>query len=205
MTSEDQPQIYLITPPAFELEPFAVQLANVLDAHEVACVRLALASSDEDTVARTADTLREVTHARDIALVISEHLMLVQRLGLDGLHLNDARNVRAARKELGPDAIVGAFCGTSRHDGMNAGEAGADYVCFGPLQAGSLGDGSFAEPELFQWWSEMIEVPVVAEGGLTEDLARQLAPYTDFFGIGDEIWTADSPADRLGVLLSAMG
>lgn len=205
MTSEDQPQIYLITPPAFELEPFAVQLANVLDAHEVACVRLALASSDEDTIARTADTLREVTHARDIALVISEHLMLVQRLGLDGLHLNDARNVRAARKELGPDAIVGAFCGTSRHDGMNAGEAGADYVCFGPLQAGSLGDGSFAEPELFQWWSEMIEVPVVAEGGLTEDLARQLAPYTDFFGIGDEIWTADSPADRLGVLLSAMG
>ena len=88
---------------------------------------------------------------------------------------------------------------------MNAGEAGADYVCFGPLQAGSLGDGSFAEPELFQWWSEMIEVPVVAEGGLTEDLARELAPYTDFFGIGDEIWTADSPADRLGVLLSAMG
>ena len=80
MTIEDQPQIYLITPPAFELEPFAVQLANVLDAHEVACVRLALASSDEDTVARTADTLREVTHARDIALVISEHLMLVQRL-----------------------------------------------------------------------------------------------------------------------------
>ena len=205
MTTEDQPQIYLITPPAFELEPFAVQLANVLDAHEVACVRLELASSDEDTVARTADTLREVTHARDIALVISEHLMLVQRLGLDGLHLNDARNVRAARKELGPDAIVGAFCGTSRHDGMNAGEAGTDYVCFGPLQAGSLGDGSFAEPELFQWWSEMIEVPVVAEGGLTEDLARQLAPYTDFFGIGDEIWTADSPADRLGVLLSAMG
>ena len=205
MTTEDQPQIYLITPPAFELEPFAAQLANVLDAHEVACVRLALASSDEDTIARTADTLREVTHARDIALVISEHLMLVQPLGLDGLHLNDARNVRAARKELGPDAIVGAFCGTSRHDGMNAGEAGTDYVCFGPLQAGSLGDGSFAEPELFQWWSEMIEVPVVAEGGLTEDLARQLAPYTDFFGIGDEIWTADSPADRLGVLLSAMG
>ena len=36
MTTEDQPQIYLITPPAFELEPFAVQLANVLDAHEVA-------------------------------------------------------------------------------------------------------------------------------------------------------------------------
>lgn len=205
MTAEDQPQIYLVTPPAFEPEPFAAQLAKVLDAQEVACVRLALASSDADTVARTADTLREVTHARDIALVISDHLMLVQRLGLDGVHLGDARTVRAARKELGPDAIVGAFCGTSRHDGMNAGEAGADYVCFGPLQAGALGDGSFAEPELFQWWSEMIEVPVVAEGGLTEDLVRQLAPYTDFFGIGDEIWTADSPADRLGTLLAAMG
>ena len=36
------------------------------------------------------------------------------------------------------DAIVGAFCGTSRHDGMTAGEMGADYVSFGPVAAVSL-------------------------------------------------------------------
>ena len=49
------------------------------------------------------------------------------------MHLTQgARGVRHARKELGADAIVGAFCGASRHEGMNAGEAGADYVSFAP-------------------------------------------------------------------------
>ena len=200
------PQIYLITPPEFELSTFPDLLARTLDSHEVACVRLALASRDEDRISRAADALREVTHARDIALVLDEHTMLADRLGLDGVHLTDAaRSVRDTRKALGDDAIVGAFCGTSRHDGMSAGEAGADYVSFGPVQASALGDGSFAEAALFEWWSEMIEVPVVAEGGLTTDLVRALAGYTDFFGIGDEIWGVEDPAAALGDLIAAMG
>ena len=47
-----QPQLYLITPPTFDLEVFPDLLARVLDAQAVACVRLALASKDEDNVAR---------------------------------------------------------------------------------------------------------------------------------------------------------
>ncbi len=108
------------------------------------------------------------------------------------------------RKDLGEDAIVGAFCGTSRHDGMTAGELGADYVSFGPVGATPLGDGSRAGLELFEWWSEMIQVPVVAEGALDTDLIRTLAPHTDFFGIGDEIWGCDDPAAMLERLRDAM-
>ncbi|MDP5216266.1 thiamine phosphate synthase [Ruegeria sp. 2205SS24-7] len=205
MDSPEQPQIYLITPPEIDLEQFPDQMAKVLDGAEIACIRLALSSRDEDHVARVSDALREVAHARDIALVISDHVLMAQRLGLDGVHLSDAaRSIRAARKELGPDAIVGSFCGISRHDGMTAGEAGADYVSFGPVGATALGDGAFAEADLFQWWSEMIEVPVVAEGGLSDELIRQLAPQTDFFGIGDEIWTAPDPLARLKELLAVM-
>ncbi|MEM6303586.1 MAG: thiamine phosphate synthase [Pseudomonadota bacterium] len=206
MTPPDQPQIYLITPPEVELSRFPLLLGQVLDAHPVACVRLALASRDEDRISRAADALREVTHARDVALVISEHLQLVERLGLDGVHLPDgARSVRAARKALGPDAIVGSFCSASRHDGMTAGEAGADYVSFGPVQASALGDGSFAQAELFAWWSEMIEVPVVAEGALSVQTVRTLAPVTDFFGVGAEIWEAPDPTEALAELITAMG
>ena len=78
----EQPQIYLVTPPSFELGQFPGQLARVLDEIEVACVRLDLVSRDEDTLSRAADALREVTHARDIALVISDHQILAERLGL---------------------------------------------------------------------------------------------------------------------------
>jgi thiamine-phosphate pyrophosphorylase len=206
MDTHETPQLYLVTPSEFELSSFPDLLARMLDTHRIACVRLGMATRDEDRLSRAADTLREVTHARDIALVLSDHTVLADRLGLDGVHLSDAaRSVRTTRKVLGEDAIVGAFCGSSRHDAMSAGEAGADYVCFGPVSASALGDGSFAPLEVFEWWSEMIEVPVVAEGGLDAARIAQLTPYTDFFAFGDEVWRAEDPVARLGELIEAMG
>lgn len=203
MADIERPQINLITPPAFDPEEFAPRLAAVLDASEIACLRLSLATRDQDAQARAADACREIAHARDVAIVIDTHLLLVERLGLDGVHLPDgARNVRKARKDLGPEAIVGAYCGATRHEGMSAGEAGADYVAFGPVGATALGTGTQAEHELFQWWSEMIEVPVIAEGALTPELVATFAPVSDFLAIGEEIWGEDDPAAALKRLLA---
>ena len=205
MADDARPQIYLSTPPAFELSTFPDRIAEVLDAYDVACVRLSMATTDEDALSRAADALRVVCHEADVALVIDTHVGLVERLGLDGVHLLDgARTIRTVRKTLGPDAIVGAFCGASRHEGMTAGEIGADYVSFGPAGDTALGDGTKADFELFQWWSEMIEIPVVAEGALTAEVIRQLSPVTDFFGIGEEIWREDDAVFALGQLIEAM-
>ncbi|MDD9978353.1 MAG: thiamine phosphate synthase [Boseongicola sp.] len=205
MAEPERPQIYLVSPPEIELSTFPDILAEVLDEYEIACLRLALASHDEDTLSRAGDTLREVAHARDVAIVIDTHVALAERLGLDGVHLNDgSRSVRAARKALGSDAIVGSYCAQSRHDGMTAAESGADYVAFGPIGETALGDGSHAELELFEWWSQMIEVPVVAEGALTPEAISRVAPFTDFFGIGEEIWRTDDPMFALSSLFSAM-
>ncbi|NRA99691.1 MAG: thiamine phosphate synthase [Rhodobacteraceae bacterium] len=201
MAEPEHPQIYLLTPPAFKLAAFRDELARVLDKVAVACVRLDIASRDEATVAQAADTLRDVAHARDVAIVLSEHVGMVERLGLDGVHLKDgARSVRSARKALGPDAIVGAFCGTSRHDGLSAGEAGADYVAFGPMRATELGDGAAADYDLFAWWSEMIEVPIVAEGSLDLESVQKFRDATDFFAIGEELWSAEDPAAAISEL-----
>ncbi|MFZ1467516.1 MAG: thiamine phosphate synthase [Paracoccaceae bacterium] len=206
MAAEDRPQITLITPPAFELETFPGQLIRVLEAVDVACLRLSLASKDADILSRAADACREVTHARDVAIVIDNHIALAERLGLDGVHLTDgARNLRKARKDLGADAIIGAFCGVTRHEGISAAEAGADYVAFGPVGATGLGDGSMADQPLFQWWSEMIEVPVIAEGGLTAELIATFGTITDFFAVGEEIWGQDDPAAALQTLLAPLG
>jgi thiamine-phosphate pyrophosphorylase len=206
MTTAERPQIYLLTPPEFELSAFPARLDEVLDSHAVACLRLSLATRDEDRIARAADAVREVAHAHDVALVIDSHVGLVERLGLDGVHLTDgARSVRKVRKDLGPDAIVGAFCGASKHDGMNAGEAGADYIAFGPVGQTALGDGTRADYDLFEWWSEMIELPVVAEGALDEETIARLAPVTDFFAIGEEIWREDDAVAALTRLAARMG
>ena len=206
MAETDRPQIYLITPPDLDLAVFPDRLSAVLDSTDIACIRLSLATKDEDRIARTADALRSVAHARDVALVIETHVLMVEQLGLDGVHLTDgARSIRKVRKDLGSDAIIGAYCGVTRHDGISAAEAGADYVAFGPVGNTPLGDGSKAEAGLFEWWSEMIEVPVVAEGSLTAELIAKLGPVTDFFGIGDEVWQSEDAAAALRSLLVPLG
>lgn len=200
--ADDRPQLYLVTPPQIDLDGFPDLLGRTLDAVPVACLRLGLATRDADDVARAADALRAVAHARDVPLVVSRYVSMVERLGLDGVHLEDgARGVREARKELGAEAIVGAFAGASRHDGMNAGEAGADYVALGPVADGGLGE-PVADLDLFAWWSEMIELPVVAEGGLIAadgglGLVTTLAPIADFLCFGEDLWRQPDPVALL--------
>lgn len=204
-SAADGPRLYLIAPAEFSSAGDPDRIATILDGFDVACVRLSPTAGSEDVVARAADALRAVCHARDVPLVVADHFRLVTRLGLDGVHLTDgARQVRAVRKALGADAIVGAFCRASRHDGMTAAEIGADYVSFGPVGASGLGDGTVAEPDLFAWWSEMIEVPVVAEGALTPEVAASLAGTADFLAIGPEIWGDEAPKAALQRLMASI-
>ncbi|WP_373356730.1 thiamine phosphate synthase [Pseudoroseicyclus sp. CXY001] len=204
--ADDLPQIYLVTPSDFELSAFLPRLEACLDALPVACLRLALSGSDEGRIGRAADGLREAAHARDVPIVIESHGLIAKSHGLDGVHLTDgARQVKAWRKEFGEDGIVGTFCEASRHEGMNAGELGADYVAFGPAGASALGRGEPVDPELFAWWSQMIEVPVIAEGALDEGLIRALAPMVDFLALGEEIWREDDAAAALTRLAAARG
>lgn len=195
----DMPQLYLISPAEVDA-PYPELLARVLDAHPVACLRLDLATRDEDRVRRAADACREVAHRVDVPVVIADHAAMVEPLGLDGVHLRDPRSLRKLRADWGPDPIIGAFCGTSRHDGLAAGEAGADYVAFGPAGTTALGAGGRAGPDLFAWWSEMIEVPVVAEGALDAAVVEALSGVADFIALGEEIWSAEDPVARLRAL-----
>jgi thiamine-phosphate pyrophosphorylase len=191
-TPESPARLYLTTPRHFEPEPFAALAERALAAHAVACLRLDLGDAPEGAWRDAANHLLPVAHAHDVALVIAEHHRLVRPLGLDGVHLGTSRvSVRELRKALGPDRIIGAFAGVSRHVGMTLAEAGADYVSFGPVgETGGLGDGTRAEDALFEWWAEVIETPVVAEGGVTPADATRLAPYADFIVPDPAIWSA---------------
>lgn len=185
-----RPRLYLNTPFLFEPKPFAEQLAQALDAGDVACVRLRLSGASEDELRFAIEVLRPVCHARETALLVADFFRLVPDTGLDGVHFEDGRNAqREARALLGPEAIIGVGCGASRDRGLNAGERGADYVSFGPVAAAAaLATGEIAEPGLFVWWQTMIELPVVAEGGMTPALAERLCGAADFIAASRSVW-----------------
>ncbi|MEM7744592.1 MAG: thiamine phosphate synthase [Pseudomonadota bacterium] len=192
---ETAPRLYLATPQQFDPEAFAGPLTSVLAAVPVACVRLDLGAAAEEDWTRAANYLIGPCHDADVALVVADHLRLVEALGLDGVHLGTSRMpVRDARKKLGPDRIVGGYASASRHQGMVMAEAGADYVSLGPVgDTGLLGDDARAEDELFHWWAEMIETPVVAEGGVTATDAERLKDFVDFFVPDVRLWQSANP------------
>ncbi|MEM8793390.1 MAG: thiamine phosphate synthase [Pseudomonadota bacterium] len=193
-------RLYLVTPDQFEPEPFASDLAKLFDNVPIACLRLDLGGAAEDDWRRAANHLLPVCHDAEIPLVIAEHYRMVRPLGLDGVHLRrGVTPVRSVRKELGADAIVGAEAGNSKHTGMTLAEAGADYVTLGPVTlTGSLGGEGIADLELFIWWSEMIETPVVAEGGVDLEAARDLAACADFMVPDRGLWR--DPAELMSTL-----
>ncbi|MEM9781498.1 MAG: thiamine phosphate synthase [Pseudomonadota bacterium] len=194
------PRLYLVTPAlsGAETARFSDTVEAALATGLVACLRLAMVPDADDAAwTAAANRLLPLCHAADVPLVATDRPMLVAPLGLDGVHLSaSSASIGRLRKELGKDVIIGADGGAERHRAMVLAEAGADYVTIGPVAA--------AGDELYQWWSEMIETPVVAEGGIDVDAALRLGPMIDFATPDpDLIWP--SPATALPAFAEALG
>ncbi|MBP2298070.1 thiamine phosphate synthase [Azospirillum picis] len=185
-------RLYLVTPPAFEPAAFAPLLAEALDGGDVACVQLRLKGCSDDDVRRACDLLRPVAQERDVAFILNDHPGLARETGCDGVHVGQTDTpYRDARRILGNDAIVGVTCHDSRHLAMIAGEEGADYVAFGAFFPTTTKAAEYkAEPDLLSWWSELMEVPCVAIGGITADnCAPLVSAGADFLAVVNAVWS----------------
>jgi len=189
-------QLYLITPPSFQVETFLPLFVEALEAGGVACVQLRLKAADGGPAPRAdvraaAQALMPEAQRRDIAFLINDDAELAAELGADGVHVgrNDMQ-VRAARAIVGKDAIVGATCHDSRHLAMEAAEAGADYVAFGAFFATATKQAKTrADAELLEIWSTMTNVPCVAIGGITPDNCGALVDAgADFIAVVSAVW-----------------
>ncbi len=198
MDNGDRCRLYLITPPALDPGAFRDTLAAALDAGDVACLQLRLKDASDDEIRRAADMLRPVARDRDVAFLMNDRPDLAAETGCDGVHVGQEDVTYAeARRLVGPEAIVGVTCHNSRHLAMVAAEQGADYVAFGAFFAtGTKQPKTRAEPEILTWWSELMEVPCVAIGGITVDNAPVLVEAgADFLAVVAGVWEhADGPA-----------
>lgn len=192
-------RLYLITPPAFEPAAFSEDLKRALDAGDVASLQLRLKDVPDDAIRRAAETLAPIAQSRGVAFLMNDRPDLARELGCDGVHVGQGdAPYREARRIVGPDAIVGVSCQGSRHLAMEAAEAGADYVAFGPMFPTSTKPdaGDVAEIELLSWWAELFEVPCVAIGGITPaNCGALVRARADFLCVISAVWGhPDGPA-----------
>ena len=186
-------QLYLISPLDVSGQ-FPQRLERACDAGPVAAFQFRVKDIDEHAAARLAAPLQEICAARDVAFIVNDSIGLAKRLGADGVHLGQSDgSVADARAELGRDAQIGVTCHGSRHLGIGAGEAGADYVAFGAFFPSSTKTTEhMAELELLEWWQEIMEIPCVAIGGITPvNCPPLIVAGADFLAVSGAVWSGD--------------
>ena len=184
-------RLYLITPPRFEPKAFAETLTRALDAGDVGCVQLRLKDVPDDDILRAGEMLMPITQRSGAAFILNDRPDLAARLGADGVHIGqEDASYAEARAAMGRDRVDGVTCHNIRHLGIEAAEAGADYVAFGAFFPTMTKDAKTrAESEIIQWWSEMMVVPCVAIGGITVDNCKVLIEAgADFLAVASGVW-----------------
>ena len=191
MSTEQACRLYLITPDQFDIDDFKTQLEDALRGGDVACLQLRLKNTDDEAIRQAARILMPVCHAHDVAFLINDRPDLAAELEADGVHVGQQdADQKTARAAVGDDRIVGVTCHDSRHLAMEAAERNADYVAFGAAFPTETKETKFrAGSDLFQWWSELFEVPSVAIGGLTaENCGSIVAAGADFIAACSSVW-----------------
>jgi len=205
---EDGCRVYLITPPQLDPAAFADRLAAALDAGDVAAVQLRLKDVSNDDWHRAIDALRPVSQSRGVAFLLNDRADLVRATGCDGVHVGqEDMPARQARALIGPHATLGVTCKGSRDLAMQAGEDSADYVAFGAFFPSATKDVTrFVDPEILAWWSELMELPCCAIGGITpENCAPLVRAGVDFLAVVGCVWNhPDGPAAGVRALNAAV-
>jgi thiamine-phosphate pyrophosphorylase len=188
---KDNCRLYLITPARLEPRAFAGELKRALSGGDVASLQLRLKDVPDDDIVRAGDLLLPITQRANVALIVNDRPDLAYKIGADGVHVGqEDASYADAREFLGPDRIIGVTCHNSRHLAIEAAEAGADYVAFGAFYPTSTKEPKTrAEPDILEWWSEMMVVPCVAIGGITVENAPPLIEAgADFLAVASGVW-----------------
>lgn len=133
-------------------------------------------SSDVARQHEQASELLALCRRYRVPLIINDSLRLADLVGADGVHLGGVDgSVREARIVLGADKIIGVSCYQSLDLALAAQAAGADYVAFGSFFASATKPAApRADITLLQHASGVLQLPIVAIGGITPDNAESL-------------------------------
>lgn len=115
-------------------------------------------------------SVKEVTDAYEVPLIINDRIDIALAVGADGVHLGQKdMPVQVARNLLGPDKIVGATANTVEL-ARAAWKTGADYLGVGDIFGTTTkSDTKHITLDDLKEIRQSVQIPVVAIGGINAD------------------------------------
>ncbi|CAN7431098.1 thiamine phosphate synthase [Bosea sp. LjRoot90] len=188
-TNPPRTRLMLVTPPILDPGAISFRLMQAFAGGDVAAVLLRLAPGDERSLTERVKALAPAVQAQNVALVVEASAQVASRGGADGVHLTQGADVIAeARSSLKQERIIGVGGLRSRHDAMDMGEAGVDYVMFGePRPDGSLPPLP-AVIERASWWAEIFETPCIAYCPDADSVPTLIETGAEFVALGEWVF-----------------
>ncbi|OYW26434.1 MAG: thiamine-phosphate diphosphorylase [Methyloversatilis sp. 12-65-5] len=188
----------------YAVTPETLNGAALYRAAEAACaggaVLLQYRNKSSDAASRLADAraLRAITTVCGTSFIINDDAELAHEVGADGVHVGrDDDDPAAARRRLGPAALIGVSCYNDAALAREARRAGADYVAFGAMFASATKPAApVADRARF---AEVADLGIArcAIGGITLDRApRLIEAGADLLAVVSDLFDAPDISAR---------
>jgi thiamine-phosphate pyrophosphorylase len=184
-------QIYLISPPQIELKDFSLKLEKALKTGLVPSFQLRLKNYSSPEVKKISQEIKKICDNNNCLFLLNDFYEIALEVGASGVHVGiDDKKISQIRQNSPKNFVIGASCYDSKHLAMEAGEQGADYISFGAFFETqtkiSRGKPTF---EILNWASEILNLPIVAIGGINDKNCSELIKNgADFLAVISYVW-----------------
>lgn len=196
--------LYLVTDNSWSSEEtFSTHIQAALEGG-VTCLQLREKDLDDKAFIEKAKTINKLSKKYSVPFIINDSIQVAIESDADGVHIGQGDiGVLEARKQLGPDKIVGVTCKTVEQ-ALKAEQEGASYIGSGAVFGSSTKlDTSKLDHKILKEICEAVKIPVVAIGGIHEENLLELrGTQVDGVAVVSSLLAKEDKKKAAGHLLS---
>jgi thiamine-phosphate pyrophosphorylase len=184
-------QIYLISPPQIELKDFSLKLEKALKTGLVPSFQLRLKNYSLSEIKKISQEIKKICDNNNCLFLLNDFYEIALEVGASGVHVGiDDKKISQIRQNSPKNFVIGASCYDSKHLAMEAGEQGADYISFGAFfETQTKISRGKPTVEILNWASEILNLPIVAIGGINDKNCSELIKNgADFLAVISYVW-----------------
>jgi len=171
------------------------RLIKLVKATDMAALILYDGEGDDMRLQQRASGLVTAIQKQGLAVMIAGDERIAVRIGADGIHSEETTRWVESKNTM----MRGHGHIKDRHQAMELGETGADYLMFGKLGADKQAEPHSRNLRLATWWAALMEIPCIVQAGTDiEAMSSAVEMGAEFIAIEEMIF---SKADGCATLV----